>query len=308
MKKSVCCTVCATMVLFMVFASCGMGLDPARSDTGSVVLSVPAVAANASAPGGGRAIIPDGGYLYVRMIGGPTADTPSFLGPFRVSGTLGATITIPGIQAGSYDGMFVLYAATEVHKEMYGAAAQNPFSTILLLPDDEFVDLIEGDETATVPDDLDYFFNGRASCGVVENAVIRAGTTNIFTVPMEPITPHWVDFNSEATTSKELYASSIPEKGFFVNCFGFTASSGPSFSVRLGSVSGSTFTIHRVAIYDETGRLLGQYTPNTVVLSGGQTQFFTAPFNGEEDIYVYVGYSGTLVDMSFIASVVPTPE
>lgn len=280
-----------------MLASCGMGLDPARSDTGSVVLSVPAVAANASAPGGGRAIIPDGGYLYVRMIGGPTADTPSFLGPFRVSGTLGATITIPGIQAGSYDGMFVLYAATEVHKEMYTVAVPNPFSTVLLLPDDEFVDLVEGDETATVPDDLDRFFNGRASCGVVENAVIRAGTTNIFTVPMEPITPHWVDFGADYSRTEFLASSSIPEKGFFVNCFGFPGEVNYPFSIQIQSYNSSTFTVHRVAIYDETGRLLRQYTPNFVgVNDNTSTDYFTAPYNGEEDIYVYIGYSGLVGD------------
>ncbi len=281
------------MVLFMVFASCGMGLDPARSDTGSVVLSVPAVAANASAPGGGRAIIPDGGYLYVRMIGGPTADSPSFLGPYRISGTLGATITISGIQAGSYDGMFVLYAATEVHKEHYGSTAERNFIDDLLLPDDEFVDLIEGNPLSGEPDDLDYFFNGRASFGVVENAVIRAGTTNIFTVPMEPITPHWVDFDGEATTSKELYASSIPEKGFFVNCFGYDLASEPSFDVSVGNDSGGTFTVTRIAVYREDGSLLRMNYPlGYVVGEGDYTPVFHSTYHSGEDIYVYIGYSG----------------
>ena len=98
----------AAFALVAFLSACGMGLEPAKTDTTSVSLSLTVMSplGSGGSTDAGRAIIPDGGYLYVRMLGGPTANTPRYLGPYQVR-TKSSTISITDIPAGRYDGMFL---------------------------------------------------------------------------------------------------------------------------------------------------------------------------------------------------------
>jgi len=216
----------AAFALVAFLSACGMGLEPAKTDTTRVsfTFAVSSTMDSAGVSPSSRAIIPDGGYLYVRMIGGPTAPNTKYLGPFQVTGR-SPTVSIDKIPAGAYDYMFLLYTERLIHDEMIpiegpdGTIIEISMGDFLSLPDELFLEIMEDDddyeyETQPVPrnigllkneipfgdwddlndgpDEIELLFAGRASTGVIENPVIVEGTNNPFDVTMIPITPYWI--------------------------------------------------------------------------------------------------------------------
>ncbi len=216
----------AAFALVAFLSACGMGLEPAKTDTTRVsfTFAVSSTMDSAGVSPSSRAIIPDGGYLYVRMIGGPTAPNTKYLGPFQVTGR-SPTVSIDKIPAGAYDYMFLLYTESLIHDEMIpiegpdGTNIKISMGDFLSLPDELFLEIMEDDddyeyETQPVPrnigllkneipfgdwddlydgpDEIELLFAGRASTGVIENPVIVEGTNNPFDVTMIPITPYWI--------------------------------------------------------------------------------------------------------------------
>ncbi|NLK61306.1 MAG: hypothetical protein GX290_09710, partial [Treponema sp.] len=208
----------AAFALVAFLSACGIGLEPAKSGSTEVSFTIntlPVVGSDGTVRSN-RAIVPGGGYLYVRMIGGPSTDKP-FLGPYRVSGTDRVRVSITDIPAGSYDAMFVLLAATEVHTEYVSIDDKEIlFADILSLPDVDFIDVVDPDEEEYVenePDELDMFFKGLASFGFVESPRVRANVTNTFRLSMIPITPYWIDLHEdEGAVSFDDYPGTF--KGF----------------------------------------------------------------------------------------------
>ena len=175
----------AAFALVAFLSACGMGLEPAKTDTTSVSLSLTVMSplGSGGSTDAGRAIIPDGGYLYVRMLGGPTADTPLFLGPYRVTAS-SSTVSITEIPAGQYEGMFLLYADSIVHNEevtIEGVATT--LGQIFSRPDKDFLAFVEGDDEYEV----DVLLAGRASIGMVESPRVVEGKANSFPVTMYPL-------------------------------------------------------------------------------------------------------------------------
>ncbi|HRR01677.1 MAG TPA: hypothetical protein P5286_02150, partial [Treponemataceae bacterium] len=176
----------AAFALVAFLSACGMGLEPAKSGSTEVSFTIntlPVVGSDGTVRSN-RAIVPGGGYLYVRMIGGPTADTPLFLGPYRVTAS-SSTVSITEIPAGQYDGMFLLYADRAVHDEQFDVKGKTiTLGEIFSLPDTDFRAFVKGDDEYEV----DVLLAGRASIGMVESPRVVEGVENSFPVTMIPVT------------------------------------------------------------------------------------------------------------------------
>ena len=116
MKKKVLVVLAAALVLPFVLGSCGMGLEPAKTGITSVAFSFASLPGTEAVASSGRAIIPNGGYLYVRMVN--PAATPGYYGPYKLTGSPTATISITDIPPGSYSAMYLLYSSKEIHNEI----------------------------------------------------------------------------------------------------------------------------------------------------------------------------------------------
>lgn len=298
----------AAFALVAFLSACGIGLEPAKSGSTEVSFTIntlPVVGSDGTVRSN-RAIVPGGGYLYVRMIGGPSTDKP-FLGPYRVSGTDRVRVSITDIPAGSYDAMFVLLAATEVHTEYVSIDDKEIlFADILSLPDVDFIDVVDPDEEEYVenePDELDMFFKGLASFGFVESPRVRANVTNTFRLSMIPITPYWIDLHhGEGYLYIEEYPGSF--RGF-VSISGLDAlavseslglgvqmmltitNDGPNVPVPPGAL-----TINRMIAYDGEGKPLATMVSSPVVLNRTKSAQYFAPLASGDEMYLYLEISG----------------
>ncbi len=175
--------VLAGVALCCTFPGCTGALEPANNGTATVSISIAslpgyvAVPRVASAPE--RAVVQGGGYLYIRMLGGPSGTgAKEYYGPYAVSGPEFITSDIP---AGSYDGMFVIYAAEPVHGNTL-SALDTSVEDFLALPDGQFVDSL-GDFTP-----LDDGMNDSSSVGLTPPLVLYPRTITPVFMTLRPVT------------------------------------------------------------------------------------------------------------------------
>jgi len=304
-----------------------MGLDPAKTDTTSVSLSFTVMSPleSGGSTDAGRAIIPDGGYLYVRMLGGPTADTPGFLGPYRVT-SASSTVSITDIPAGQYDGMFLFYADRVVHNEevtIKGVATT--LGEIFSLPDTDFLAFVEGDEEYEVeiptepvdeelfyePHPVDVLLAGRASIGMVESPRVVEGVANSFRMTMFPITPYWIPvwftgIGNPMYLSDLLYTFDGTEYESFKGFVGipviqmivsymhpdYTGDVTLTFSNESET---ETMTVNSLSVYDAEGvRTAAPPGPYPVAMPAGQKYALSVPVPDSEfdEIFFYLDVSG----------------
>lgn len=298
----------AAFALVAFLSACGMGLEPAKTGSTEVSFTIntlPVVGSDGTVRSN-RAIVPGGGYLYVRMIGGPSTDKP-FLGPYRVSGTDRVRVSITDIPAGSYDAMFVLLAATEVHTEYVSIDDKEIlFADILSLPDVDFIDVVDPDEEEYVenePDELDMFFKGLASFGFVESPRVRANVTNTFRLSMIPITPYWIDLHhGEGYLYIEEYPGSF--RGFVsisgLDALAVSESLGLGVQMMLTITNGGpnvpvppgALTINRMITYDGEGKPLATMVSSPVVLNRTKSAQYFAPLASGDEMYLYLDIAG----------------
>jgi len=309
-----------------------MGLEPAKTDTTSVSLSLTVMSplGSGGSTDAGRAIIPDGGYLYVRMLGGPTADTPGFLGPYQVT-SASSTVSITEIPAGQYDGMFLLYADRAVHDEKVTIEGfATTLGQIFSLPDKDFLAFVEGDDEYEV----DVLLAGRASIGMVESPRVVEGKANSFPVTMIPVTPYWIPiafgmFGNPMYLSELLYTFDGTEYESFKGFVGIPAlqmiisSINPGYTgdVTLTFSNESetdTMTVNSLSVYDaegvRTAAAPGPY-PVTMTAGGEYSLDVPVPDSVFDEIFFYLDVSGgdpaitiTLDEGGTVEPVIPETE
>lgn len=317
----------AAFALVAFLSACGMGLEPAKTDTTSVSLSLTVMSplGSGGSTDAGRAIIPDGGYLYVRMLGGPTADTPSFLGPYQVTATT-SMVSITDIPAGQYDGMFLLYADRAVHdEEVTIEGVATTLGQIFSLPDKDFLAFVEGYEEYEVeiptepideelfyePHPVDVLLAGRASIGMVESPRVVDGVANSFRSTMLPVTPYWIPVAFEMfgnpmylnellnTFDGTVYESfkgfvGIPALQMIISSSnpGYTGDVTLTFSNESET---DTMTVNSLSVYDAEGvRTAAAPGPYPVTMTAGQKYALTVPVPDSvfDEIFFYLDVSG----------------
>ncbi len=299
----------AAFALVAFLSACGMGLEPAKTDTTSVSLSLTVMSplGSGGSTDAGRAIIPDGGYLYVRMLGGPTANTPRYLGPYQVR-TKSSTISITDIPAGRYDGMFLLYADRAVHNEEVTIKGDaTTLGEIFSLPDTDFRAFVKGDDEYEV----DVLLAGRASIGMVESPRVVEGKANSFPVTMIPVTPYRIPvefsmFGYPMDLSGLLYTFDgtvyksfkgfvgIPALQMIISSInpGYTGDVTLTFSNESET---DTMTVNSLSVYDAEGvRTAAAPGPYPVTMTAGQKNALTVPVPDSvfDEIFFYLDVSG----------------
>jgi len=299
----------AAFALVAFLSACGMGLEPAKTDTTSVSLSLTVMSplGSGGSTDAGRAIIPDGGYLYVRMLGGPTANTPRYLGPYQVR-TKSSTISITDIPAGRYDGMFLLYADRVVHNEEVTIEGDaTTLGEIFSLPDTDFRAFVKGDDEYEV----DVLLAGRASIGMVESPRVVEGVENSFPVTMIPVTPYWIPiafgmFGNPMYLSELLYTFDGTEYESFKGFVGIPALQMIISSINPGYTGDVTLTfsnesetdimtVNSLSVYDAEGvRTAAAPGPYPVTMTAGQKNALTVPVPDSvfDEIFFYLDVSG----------------
>ncbi|HPL92641.1 MAG TPA: hypothetical protein PLU76_11500, partial [Treponemataceae bacterium] len=299
----------AAFALVAFLSACGMGLEPAKTDTTSVSLSLTVMSplGSGGSTDAGRAIIPDGGYLYVRMLGGPTANTPRYLGPYQVR-TKSSTISITDIPAGRYDGMFLLYADRVVHNEEVTIEGDaTTLGEIFSLPDTDFRAFVKGDDEYEV----DVLLAGRASIGMVESPRVVEGVENSFPVTMIPVTPYRIPIAFEMFGNPLLLEDLLFEyDGTVYDSFkGFVGI--PALQMIISSINPGytgdvtlTFsnesetdimTVNSLSVYDAEGvRTAAAPGPYPVTMTAGQKYALTVPVPDSvfDEIFFYLDVSG----------------
>jgi|GEM_PF-2379941 len=322
----------AAFALVAFLSACGMGLEPAKTDTTSVSLSLTVMSplGSGGSTDAGRAIIPDGGYLYVRMLGGPTADTPGFLGPYQVT-SASSTVSITEIPAGQYDGMFLLYADRAVHDEKVTIEGfATTLGQIFSLPDKDFLAFVEGDDEYEV----DVLLAGRASIGMVESPRVVEGKANSFPVTMIPVTPYWIPiafgmFGNPMYLSELLYTFDGTEYESFKGFVGIPALQMIISSINPGYTGDVTLTfsnesetdimtVNSLSVYDaegvRTAAAPGPY-PVTMTAGGEYSLDVPVPDSVFDEIFFYLDVSGgdpaitiTLDEGGTVEPVIPETE
>jgi hypothetical protein len=241
------------------------------------------------------------------MLGGPTANTPRYLGPYQVR-TKSSTISITDIPAGRYDGMFLLYADRAVHDEEVTIEGDaTTLGQIFSLPDTDFLAFVEGDDEYEV----DVLLAGRASIGMVESPRVVEGVENSFPVTMIPVTPYWIPvefsmFGYPMYLSGLLYTfDGTVYKSFkgFVGIPGIqmiVSSMYPDYTgnVRLTFSNESTsesMTVNSLSVYDGEGaRTAAVSGPFPITMSVGQKHSLSVPVPVSEfdEIFFYLDVSG----------------
>lgn len=281
-------------VLFMFYSSCSFALDPSwKADSlSSVSIRIPGLPGTGSA----RAIVADGGYMYIRT-GGTAAGVSAVHGPYFVSpGTTFSTTEIP---AGAYSFMAILYTAVNIIDEPITYEVTPPLAPLSVrelfyLDDASFLTYIMSDALNSIVD-------GRGSGKIIQNVNILPGTTNTVAVTLEPI------------TGNEVYFSSGPQGGTSLSNMNATGSIGkfvrlpPNISYSPSTPISTTFTcsvtssngtllpfITRVSLFDSLGNLIGTnvINQNAPYLTAALDSIFTVSnFTNTDYYFVYVEFS-----------------
>ena len=297
MKK--CCLFVVSLLSALIFLSCSLGLDPAKSGSTEVSFSVGEATA-------GRLIAPGTGYLYIRTVGGPTGENGPFYGPYQLSA--GSVFTTTDIPAGSYDGFGILYATEPLgslyDERLYSVYQDKTFTELMSLPDDEFIEFgfLEGllgeypNHTA-----FDILIDGRATAEMLENVRIVAGQRNIIAAKLLPIIGENLFTDLEGSNSFSYFPINGNEPMRIRRYFEIQNLQVNSWDVFNFTyvVNGDTVFMGSIFIYNQNGILLGGDIANSSgpgVYSGS----FSVPFSGGNSVYGYVDFIGGTLELSGI--------
>ncbi len=286
-----------------IVTACSNGLEPAKNGDAVVSLSLASLPGYVPVPatdGSGRAVVQGGGYLYIRMLGGPDGvGAKKYYGPYSVSGsaTGGSTFITRDIPAGSYDGMFVLYAADPVHENLVPGLDAS-VADFLAFSDDIFRDSL-GDFSV-----LDDALNDSSSVGLIPAFVLYPGTINSVSLTLRPATSlqqpaveeitvgNGEDQNERnrvfvRTTGLVDLFSGIDPGDALLRCFIYN-------SDRVYPVSLSV-----AAAYRPSGARASGSVASPVQLAADQQTFFDVEWDGSDEYYVYADFVGRSADIYF---------
>jgi hypothetical protein len=303
-------------IIALVFsASCSLGLEPAQGNAGAatVTLSLATLPGYGARIGRtdseGRAVVQGGGYLYIRALGGPGGTgAKRYYGPYPIRTTasgydLFKTTDIPG---GSYDGLAVLFSATPIDSvPVYLSAGDTTLGAVFSLPDADFLQAV----TAPLPDSpesltaLDVALNDSASFAITGATAIRPNSTTNISVTLVPATSK-VLFATEG--GGVGYDRSEPHRAFIrvtrlKDLFGPMIPGASSLGITVRSPQ--TVTIAAFAAYRANGSLIAGSVATDVVLTSDQTARKTAVWDGSDECYLYVEFTGMALNFAFDAFV-----
>lgn len=298
-------TVSAILVLLTL--SCSMDLEPAKSGTTTVALSIgtlipPANAMAALDPIPGRAVAPDFGYLYIRTVGGPTGANGPFYGPYKL--TTGKTFTTTDIPAGSYKGIAFMYATVPLDtREISYLDSPVTFRDLMSVSDAEFIEMTNGGQV----DPIGELVAGYASAEIVNNVTILANRINPITVTLVPVcSGSSIDLSNGPTYSETGNQNAFIRK--FIAIEGIQAPSGQTVSTITCTVPppNGSLSIGKVQIFNEFGKLVKSF-PATGPIS--QSTPFAAPWTPTDGdtAYLYIEYQGQNLGFTFEATLTGTP-
>ncbi|HHU36770.1 MAG TPA: hypothetical protein GXZ47_06030, partial [Treponema sp.] len=295
MKKTIFLTLTAAVIIPLLILSCGMGLEPAKSGETTVSLSFASLPGFEPMASSGRAIFPGGGSLYIKMEGGSA--TEGYYGPYTVSNSGSATITITEIPSGSYDAMILLYTPV--------TGLSEEFVKQIFSEDEEFYEE-EGIAGSLEINGPDVLFLSKSSIGFVEGCVIREGRKNSFPVTMLPITPAVV---TPSGTLDSIYGSPATLFNGFIRLSGLAEPfadiakmaeilpflpTAKNFQVKtqIYNNHNDSMTLTNIAFYDGTGKLIAMPSFSSVVVNSGATKTFDVPYQAGDEIFMYLNVSG----------------
>jgi len=307
MKKTAFLAVFAAMLTCFtpLIQSCSFGLEPAWKSSALTTLafklgSLPRSGADRES----HAIVQGNGFLYLRTVGGPGGGGGPLYGPFPV--TSGSEFVTTLVPAGRYDWIGVLYAARTLDEEKTVSGLTLTLGQMLRLPDDQFIQLIEGSENG---DQVNAFFDGEASGGFLQGVTIVEGTRNAFSLTLKPLTcaAYTVDFTEYTGGSPAITLPAGTRARKFVHLMNCTKPAGLENIVMVCTIGavGSPAGVGILALYGQDGRLLDQLPPaGTVSTSSPVRRTASWPAGYDEPgtaygFYLYIEYSGT-VSLAFV--------
>lgn len=285
MKK--CCLFVVSLLSALIFLSCSLGLDPAKSGSTEVSFSVGEATA-------GRLIAPGTGYLYIRTVGGPTGDNGPFYGPYQLSA--GSVFTTTDIPAGSYDGFGILYA-TEPLGSLWNQSLQVPFNSmnfteLMSLTDSDFIKFaFEGKTNVYNPDltSFDILIDGRATAEMLENVRIVAGQRNVIAAKLMPVIGdnNLIDMNTNYLQIVPIQGNTTARSRRFFELDITLADVTPYNSLKFNYSFTTGEFLSSMIIYDQSGKILGGKLVNSPGPVFGE---LAVPYNQQRTIYGYIDF------------------
>ncbi len=302
-------------ILALVFsASCSLGLEPARNDTGSGTLSLSLATLPGYSPRGaltdsaGRAVVQGGGYLYIRPLGGPGGTgAKRYYGPYQIRSTssgydLFKTTDIPG---GSYSGLAVLFAASPVESvPVTLPSGETTLGAVLSLPDADFLAAV----TADLSDGLTAFdiaLDDSASFAITGATTIRPNSTTNLSVTLVPATNKVlfaIEGGGLSYERNENHRAFIRVKDLKA-LFGSMNPGTSSLAITVQNPLAQGVTLSAFAAYRANGSLIPGSVATNIPLASEQTTYKTAAWDGNDTGYLYVEFNGTALNFSFEAIV-----
>ncbi len=289
------------VVAALFVLSCSLDLEPAK-EGGSITLTLPALTASSGVEGS-RAVLQGSGYVYVRPLGRTTSKP--YYGPYKVQTQTaqGSVIKITDIPSGTYEGFAVLHTAEAVDNLMVTVdGASMPLSSVLSLPDARFREVV----TARV-DGLTLFdrsLGNAASFAISAAVTVRSGGSTPLTLSLIPATNVTVAANIVSTvtfTSESLHRSFVRVTGLKNLFSGFTAEGS---SLKVSILNKNTAAIGMTAaVYRADGSLAPSAVLSSFPLDPGVSGMVTAPWNGDDECYLYIESQGLSLGLSCEASV-----
>lgn len=289
------------VVAALFVLSCSLDLEPAK-EGGSITLTLPALT-DASGAEGTRAVIQGSGYVYVRPLGRITSKP--YYGPYKVQTQTaqGSVIKITDIPSGTYEGFAVLHTAEAVDNLTVTVdGASMPLSSVLSLPDTRFREVV----TARV-DGLTLFdrsLGNAASFAISAAVTVRSGGSTPLTLSLIPATNVTVTANIVSTvtfTSESLHRSFVRVTGLKNLFSGFTAEGS---SLKVSILNKNTAAIGMTAaVYRADGSLAPSAVLSSFTADPGVSGIVTAPWNGDDECYLYIESQGLSLGLSCEASV-----
>ncbi|MBN1616162.1 MAG: hypothetical protein JW875_02525 [Spirochaetales bacterium] len=289
------------VVAALFVLSCSLDLEPVK-EGGSITLTLPALT-DASGAEGTRAVIQGSGYVYVRPLGRITSKP--YYGPYKVQTQTaqGSVIKITDIPSGTYEGFAVLHTAEAVDNLTVTVdGASMPLSSVLSLPDTRFREVV----TARV-DGLTLFdrsLGNAASFAISAAVTVRSGGSTPLTLSLIPATNVTVTANIVSTvtfTSESLHRSFVRVTGLKNLFSGFTAEGS---SLKISILNKNTAAIGMTAaVYRADGSLAPSAVLSSFPLDPGVSGMVTAPWNGDDECYLYIESQGLSLGLSCEASV-----
>ncbi len=277
----------------LLFLSCSLGLDPAKSGSTEVSFSVGDAM-------GERIIAPGTGYLYIRTVGGPTGDNGPFYGPFQLSA--GSVFTTTEIPAGSYDGFGILYATEPLEgldTSDLVLYIDKTFTQLMSMPDNEFIEFAMEDYPPTPFPDLtafDVLIDGRATAEMLENVRIVAGQRNVIAVKLMPVIGENTSYSMDSILEyAELPGNEPTRTGRYFQLDIDPADPSLYNQLRLNyTVNGDMPFMGSITIYDINGMVLGSKAVNSSIETSGS---INVAYYGQNTVFGFFDFTGNIVEM-----------